>query len=95
MRKFILKLPAIIILCLSLVSCSQRKDTPASIAQKWCDLNGKVHKAVESAEKEAAGASLNQFENEMEARYKDDETFMKEIEKEVNKCEDASEGRSN
>lgn len=91
MRKFTFSLPVIIILCVSLLSCSESKDTPSSIAQKWCDLNGKVYKAAEGAEKEAAGASLNQFENEMEARYKDDHAFMKQIETEVEKCESASE----
>jgi hypothetical protein len=29
----------------------------------------------------------------MEAKYKDDKAFMKEIENEAEKCEDASEGR--
>jgi hypothetical protein len=91
MRKFTFSLPVIIILCLSFFSCSESKDTPTSIAQKWCDLNGKVYKATGGAEKEAAGASLSQFENEMEARYKDDHTFMKQIETEVEKCESASE----
>lgn len=91
MRKFTFSLTVIIILCVSLLSCRESKDTPSSIAQKWCDLNGKVFKAAEGAEKEAAGASLNQFENEMEARYKDDHAFMKQIETEVEKCESASE----
>jgi hypothetical protein len=29
----------------------------------------------------------------MEAKYKGNDAFMKEVEKEVEKCEDASEGR--
>ncbi len=88
MKKFTFSLPVIIILCLSLLSCSEGKETAASIAKKWCDLNGKVYKAAEGAEKEAAGASLNQFENEMEAKYKDDDAFMKQVETEVEKCEE-------
>ena len=75
-----------------LASCGGKKETAASIAQKWCDLNGKAHKA-EGAAKEAAEAALNKYENEMEEKYKDNKAFMKEIENEAEKCEDASEGR--
>ena len=77
---------------LLLASCGGKKETAASIAQKWCDLNGKAHKA-EGAAKEAAEAALNKYENEMEEKYKDNKAFMKEIENEAEKCEDASEGR--
>ena len=75
-----------------LTACSG-KETAKSVAQKWCDLNGKVFKASDGAEKDAAKAALNKFENEMEAKYKGDEAFMKEVENEAEKCEDASEGR--
>lgn len=92
MRKFTFQLP-VIILCLLFVSCSGSKDTPSSIAKKWCELNGKAHKAAKGTEKEAAQTVLKQFENEMEAKYKEDEAFMKQVESEVEKCEDASEGR--
>ena len=54
---------------LLLASCGGKKETAASIAQKWCDLNGKAHKA-EGAAKEAAEAALNKYENEMEEKYK-------------------------
>jgi hypothetical protein len=37
-----------------LISCSSKADTPESIAEKWCDLNGKVYRAAEGAEKDAA-----------------------------------------
>lgn len=84
---------AVAIFCLSLASCGGGKESASSIAKKWCDLNGKAHKAAEGTAKEAAKNSLSQFENEMEARYKDDKVFMKEIEKEVEKCEASSEGR--
>jgi esterase/lipase len=92
MRKLIWKPPAII-LCLLFVSCTGSKDTPSSIAKKWCELNGKAYKATEGPEKEAAQTALKQYENEMEAKHKDDEAFMKQVESEVEKCEDASEGR--
>ena len=78
---------------LSLTACGGGKESASSVATKWCELNGKKHKAAEGAEKEAADAALSKFENEIEAKYKGDEAFMKEVEKEVEKCEDASEGR--
>ena len=79
--------------CLFTASCGGGKESAASIAKKWCDLNGKAYKAADGPEKEAAESAVNKFENEMEARYKEDKAFMKEIETEVEKCEDASEGR--
>ncbi|MEO5984705.1 MAG: hypothetical protein ABIP80_04325 [Ferruginibacter sp.] len=92
MKKNMMKL-SIISFCLLLIACIGGKESASSIAKKWCDLNGKAHKAAEGSAKEAAETSLSQFENEMEARYKDDKVFMKEIEKEVEKCEASSEGR--
>lgn len=82
----------IVLLCLSLLSCGG-KESASSIAKKWCELNGKAYKAADGPEKEAAKAAVDKFEKEMEDKYKKDEAFMKEIGKEVEKCEDASEGR--
>jgi hypothetical protein len=82
-----------IILCFFLASCGGGKQSAASVAKKWCELNGKYYKAAEGAEKEAAKAAMDKWENEMEAKYKGDEAFMKEVEKETEKCEAASEGR--
>ena len=83
-----------ILLCVALLSCGGKKETAASIAQKWCDLNAKVHKAADGgSEYEAAKEARKKFENEMKAKYEKDEAFMNEIGKEVEKCEDASEGK--
>ena len=82
----------VISLCIVLISCSSKKDTPASVAQKWCDLNGKAYRA-EGAAKEAAEKARDEYESKMEAKYKNDEAFMREMGKEVEKCEDASEGK--
>jgi hypothetical protein len=76
-----------------ITSCSGGKQSAKDIATKWCELNSKFFKAADGPEKEAAKAAMDKFENEMEAKYKNDEAFMKEIETEVEKCEDASEGR--
>lgn len=108
MKKKILTI-GVIILCVAFTSCGdndskdskdlkESKDSggstasAASIAQKWCELNGMVYKAEGDA-KEAAKKTLNEFENELETKYKDDKAFMKEIENESEKCEEASEGR--
>jgi hypothetical protein len=81
----------VIILCVVFTSCGG-KDSAASLGKKWCDLNGKAYKA-EGPAKEAAQKALDDFENELQTKYKDDKAFMAEIEKESEKCEAASEGR--
>ncbi len=84
---------AMIAVMLGMIACSSKKESAASIAQEWCDLNGKAYKAAEGPEKEAAVAARKKFEDNMSEKYKDDKAFMDEIGKEVEKCEDASEGR--
>ena len=81
-------------MALALLSCGG-KPSASSLAQKWCDLNGKAHRATTTggAELDKAKAEVKEFENEMEAKYKNDPAFMKEIERETEKCEAASEGR--
>lgn len=96
MTKKILILPALAFLVLSIASCggdSKAATDPKSIASKWCELNGKKHNAPEGAEKEAAQAALKTYEKEIESKYENDKDFMKKVEEEVEKCEDASEGR--
>lgn len=89
-----LSISVVIFLCVAVLSCGSKKETAASIAQKWCELNAKVHNAPDGGSEYAkAKMAREKFEKEMEGKYKSNEAFMKEIEKEVNKCEDASEGR--
>lgn len=91
--KIILLIAVVITGGLFFSACGGKKESAQSIAQKWCDLNAKVHKAADGPEKEAAKTARDKFENEIEAKYKDNESFMKEVEKEAEKCEEASEGR--
>ena len=92
MKKNLLLL-SVVVLCLSLGACSDSKQSAKSVAQEWCDLNGKVYKAAEGPDKEAAKANLEKWQDKMEAKYKGDEAFKKEMEKEAEKCEAASEGK--
>ena len=85
----------VFVLCMAgtmLVSCNS-KETPESIAEKWCDLNGKVFRAAEGAEKEAAKEARKKYENEMEEKYKNDTAFMKKVGIAVEACEGKSEGK--
>ncbi len=82
-----------VLFCLALLSCSSKKETASSIAQEWCDLNAKVYKAAEGPAKEAAQAAQEKFEKNMEEKYKDKKEFIDEVGKEVEKCEDKSEGK--
>ena len=75
------------------VSCSGKEETAASVAQEWCDLNGKVAKATSDEAKAAAEQARTDYEKKMQEKYKDNQAFLDEVGKEVEKCEDASEGR--
>ncbi len=86
---------SVLLLCVAVISCGSKKESAASIAQKWCDLNAKVYKANDESAKEAAEMVRKKFENDIEAKYKGDETFRMELQKEVEKCEAASEGNKN
>jgi hypothetical protein len=88
-----LLMAAAVLFSVAVISCGSKKETASSIAQKWCDLNAKVYKAADGPAKETAEMARKKFENEIEAKYKGDEAFKKEVEKEVEKCEDASEGK--
>lgn len=75
-----------------LISCSNsNSDSPTAIANKWCSLNAKVHQADTDEEKQKAEKTLDDFENEMDKKY--DEAFIKKAKDEIEKCEEASEGR--
>ncbi len=74
------------------ISCGNA-NTPEALAKKWCELNAKVHNATSDEEKDKARDEREKFEDELEAKYKNDEAFMRQLEQEVEKCEDASEGR--
>ncbi|MEO6253992.1 MAG: hypothetical protein ABIO79_11830 [Ferruginibacter sp.] len=75
-----------------LISCDS-KSTPESIAEKWCDLNGKVYRAADGAEKDAAKEARKKYENEMEEKYKSDTAFMRKVGVAVEACEGKSEGK--
>ena len=81
-----------VLISINFVSCSNKKETPTSIAKKWCELSHKVDLADGEA-KETAKEAVKKYEEDMEAKYGKDETFMNQIEDEVEKCEDASEGK--
>lgn len=68
-------------------------ETAVSIAQQWCDLNAKVAQATDDDAKNAAKQVRSAFEEKMQEKYKDNQAFLDEIGKEVEKCEDASEGK--
>ena len=89
----------IFILCITssyflIIACSSKKETPQSVAQKWCELNGKLHNAPDGGpEYGKAKDALGKFENDMDKKYREDTAFSNQLEKEIEKCEGASEGR--
>ena len=74
------------------VACSN-KESASSIAKEWCELNGKVAKAKTDDERMKAQEKRKAFEDKIEAKYKEDTAMRNAVMMEVEKCEDASEGR--
>lgn len=72
-------------LCLFAVSCGGG-ESPASCAKKYCELSAKYKNAVSDEEKQKAKKERNDYENELEKKYKGDNGFFKNFEKEVEKC---------
>jgi len=91
MKKILVTL-SVILFSLSFTACGG-KESAKSVAKEWCDLNGKVAKAADGPDRETARANLMKWSAKMEAKYKGDEAFKEKLEKEVEKCEAASEGR--
>lgn len=77
-----------------LFSCSDKKETPESIAARWCELNGQITKAAGDAEKAKARAARTEFEKSMEEKYKKDTAMMEAIFRAAEACEAASEGKA-
>src|SRR5687768_3681633 len=68
-------------------------ESATAIANAWCDLNAKVFRATTEEEKATMKKALEAYEKLLEDKFGNNEALMKEIEAEVEKCEDASEGR--
>ena len=61
-------------------------ESPASCAEKYCALSAKLKSATSEEEKLKARNERNDYENELEKKYKGNESFFKDFEKEVEKC---------
>lgn len=82
------------LLCVGFISCSSKKETPASIAKKWCELNKKMHEAADGGPQyERAKEAFAKFREDMFKKYYKDEEFIGQVDAEILKCKDASEGR--
>ena len=87
--KLLFKL-SFIIACIFFISCNN-KETPQSVADRWCELNGKVYRAKTESEKESARRDREDYEKKMEEKYKNDKAMMDKIGKAVEACEAESE----
>ena len=72
-------------LCFFVVSCG-RGETPESCAKKYCEINARVKTAVNDVDKQKAKRDRNDYENELEKKYKGDEEFFKNFERAVELC---------
>ena len=93
MTKFISRI-LLVSVCFLAFSCGNKSaDSAASIAKKWCELNARVERAESDEAKDAAKTARKNYENEMDKKMGDNQTLRDEVGKEIEKCEDASEGK--
>lgn len=93
MKKIITTLCCLCLTITILTSCGS-KETPESIAQQWCDLNGKVFKAADGPDKEKAKEERKKYENTIEEKYSKDKDMTDKIKKAAEACEGKSEGKN-
>jgi hypothetical protein len=73
------------------ISCSGDKDSPESVAKKWCELNEKVKNATDDEAREKAREERENYEQDIEKKYPQDDEKNKEfwdkVMQETEKCE--------
>lgn len=94
MNKYHLYIAMLTVAAAILISCNNKKETPETIAAKWCALNSDVSKTAEGEAQQKARQARSDFENAMETKYKEDTAMMHAILKAVETCESASEERN-
>ena len=83
MKKILI--PVILALVIGFASCDN-KETPQSVADKWCEMTKKI-KEAEGDEKDKLEEERQAYEESIETKYKDDEDFMNKVEELADKCE--------
>lgn len=92
MSKYVKHAMALLVIAGLLVSCG-KKETPETIAAKWCELNLKEHTAS-GQEKESALAAKQAFEKEVDDKYFTETEFYTSILNQMKDCEAALENSS-
>lgn len=77
MKKRILSLT--VVSALFLASCGAEKETPETVAKKWCELNQKVKNASDEEAREKAREEREKYEEEIENKYPQDDEKNKEF----------------
>ena len=67
-------------------SCGAGAETPESIAKTWCDMQKKIKSLEKGDEKTKLKQKQHDFEQKIEAKYKDDKEFMDKVEKLADAC---------
>ncbi len=92
MIKRFLFIPKIILVpIVFLFSCNTNKETPESIADRWCELNKRALATDNSSEQQKALKEREAFELSMEKKYEKDTAMMQAIFRAVEACENSSE----
>jgi outer membrane lipopolysaccharide assembly protein LptE/RlpB len=86
MKKLLLPV-CLLAVSLCFTSCGGGKTSVDSIAKKWCELTVRVKNASNTAEKEVAKEKRKNYENEIEAKYKNDEAFLQKLKEATQACD--------
>lgn len=78
----------LLVIAVLLVSCG-KKETPESIAAKWCELNLKEQTATTDQEKESALAEKQAYEKEVDDKYFTETEFYTSVLNQMKDCEAA------
>ena len=71
-----------------LASCTAKQETADQVATRWCDLHKAVMNAKDEKEKQKAESDKNEYEREVESKYKDNEKVLQEVDEKTEACEE-------
>ena len=80
-----------ILLCMLIIACKSKKETPQTVAKKWCELYTKMVSAPDGGpEYGKAKEAFGKYENTIAEKYLKDAAFWNEIQKEIQTCDGKS-----
>lgn len=77
----------LLLLTFTLSACGGGAETPESVSKTWCDMNKKIKSIDKGDEKTKLKQKQNDFEKQIEEKYKDNDEFMKKVKELTRACD--------